>query len=212
VGARRVRGNPLALAVLLCLGERPMHPYEIATTLRQRHQHESLRLNYGSLYAVVASLERRGLIVARATQRDGRHPERTVYALAETGTLEAQDWLTDLLSTPGREYPIFQAALSFLPALPPALVVSLLEERARHLELEIATGHAARELARGQSIPRLHWVEEEYRGVLREAEFAFVRQLCADIASGALEGTAWWEGIHASELGEMAVRRRDRSP
>jgi len=27
--------NPLALAVLACLHERPMHPYEVAQTLRQ---------------------------------------------------------------------------------------------------------------------------------------------------------------------------------
>ena len=53
----RNRSNPLALAVLICLYERPMHPYEVATTLRQRGKHESVRLNYGSLYSVVASLE-----------------------------------------------------------------------------------------------------------------------------------------------------------
>ncbi len=29
--------NPLALAVLVLLAERPMHPYEIAATLRMRH-------------------------------------------------------------------------------------------------------------------------------------------------------------------------------
>jgi len=41
----RSRSNPLALAVLVCLAERPMHPYEAATTLRQRQKHESVRLN-----------------------------------------------------------------------------------------------------------------------------------------------------------------------
>ena len=59
------RANPLALAVLICLAERPMHPYEIATTLRQRQKHESVRLNYGSLYGVVESLEKRRLIPPR---------------------------------------------------------------------------------------------------------------------------------------------------
>ena len=50
---RRNRSNPLALAVLVSLYEKPMHPYEIAQTLRLRAKHESVRLNYGSLYAVV---------------------------------------------------------------------------------------------------------------------------------------------------------------
>ena len=195
--ATRSRGNPLALAVLLCLGERPMHPYEIATTLRQRHQHESVRLNYGSLYAVVAALERRGFIEAKATQREGRLPERTVYALAPTGAIEAQDWLTDLLATPAIEYPSFEAALSFLPALPPGQVAALLAERARHLDLEIARAHAARELAEKQGIPRLHRVEDEYRTALTEAALSYVRRLAEEIDEGSLDGIEWWNGIHA---------------
>ena len=34
----RNRANPLALAVLVCIAEQPRHPYEVATTLRQRHK------------------------------------------------------------------------------------------------------------------------------------------------------------------------------
>src|SRR5690242_11005973 len=59
---RRRVSNPLALAVLACLTERPMHPYEISTTLRTRGKEKSIKLNYGSLYAVVESLQKHGLI------------------------------------------------------------------------------------------------------------------------------------------------------
>ena len=45
--------NALALAVLALLYEKPMHPYEISSTLRVRHKEESIKINYGSLYAVV---------------------------------------------------------------------------------------------------------------------------------------------------------------
>ncbi len=41
-----------------------MHPYEVAQTLRSRAKHESIRLNYGSLYGVVELLERRGFVRA----------------------------------------------------------------------------------------------------------------------------------------------------
>ena len=44
---RRRVSNPLALAVLGCLGERPMHPYEVSQTLRHRGKEKSIRLNYG---------------------------------------------------------------------------------------------------------------------------------------------------------------------
>jgi DNA-binding PadR family transcriptional regulator len=196
------RANPLALAVLVCLAEQPRHPYEVATTLRQRQKHESVRLNYGSLYGVVESLERRGLIEAQETKRSGRLPERTVYRLTDSGRIEVHDWLTDLLSTPVKEYPAFQAALSFLPALPPADVATLLHERAQHLQAQLAQAAATRELAQKAGLPRLFWVEGEFDAVLREAELGYVRQLISDIESGALDGTAWWREMHARASGE----------
>jgi DNA-binding PadR family transcriptional regulator len=201
----RNRANPLALAVLICLYERPMHPYEVATTLRQRHKHESVRLNYGSLYGVVESLERRGLIAAQETERSGRLPERTVYRITRDGQIETQDWLTDLVSTPVKDYPAFQAALSFLPALPPDDVVLLLTERAQHLETELAQARAVRELVEKQRLPRLFWVEAEFGVVLREAELGYVLTLIQDIESGALDGTAWWREMHARADDEPAV-------
>jgi DNA-binding PadR family transcriptional regulator len=192
----RNRSNPLALAVMVCLAEQPRHPYEVATTLRQRQKHESVRLNYGSLYGVVEALEKRGLIEAQETRREGRLPERTVYRLTEAGQIELHDWLTDLLSTPVRDYPAFQAALSFLPALPPADVAALLRERAGHLEAGLAQDAASRELVHKHGLPRLVWVEAEFAAVLREAELGYVRQLIRDIETGALEGMDWWQSIH----------------
>jgi DNA-binding PadR family transcriptional regulator len=191
------RANPLALAVLVCLAERPRHPYEVATTLRQRQKHETVRLNYGSLYGVVESLERRGLIEAQETKRSGRLPERTVYRLTEAGRIEVHDWLTELISTPVKDYPAFQAALSFLPALPPEDVAALLAERAQYLEAGLAQAAATRELVQKAGLPRLFWVEAEFDTVLREAELGYVRQLIADIGSGALDGTSWWREMHA---------------
>ena len=79
------RANPLALAVLVCLYEKPMHPYEVAQTLRQRAKQESVRLNYGSLYAVVDALEKRGFVKATGTVREGKRPERTVYEMTDEG-------------------------------------------------------------------------------------------------------------------------------
>ena len=59
------------------------------------------------------------MIAPQETRRSGRLPERTVYTLTEAGRIEVHDWLTDLLSTPVKDYTNFEAALSFLPALPP---------------------------------------------------------------------------------------------
>ena len=125
--------------------------------------------------------------------------------MTESGQIEAHDWLTDLIATPVKEYPEFEAALSFLPALPPADVVGLLAERAVRLESECGRARATRELAATQGLPRLFSIEGEFRTVLRQAELDFVRQLIDDIESGALGGV----GLVA---GRARQQRRARRP
>ncbi|MGO9964399.1 MAG: PadR family transcriptional regulator [Acidimicrobiales bacterium] len=190
------RSNPLALAVLVSLLERPMHPYEVATTLRQRVKQRSVRLNYGALYRVVESLAKRGLIEPKETGRSGRLPERTIYELTDAGRIEINDWLAELISTPAIEYPRFVAGLSFLAALPPERVVDLLKVRLTNLTLEEAQVGGLREVLQKRGLPRLLWVEEEYRDRVRAAEIAFVRSLLHDIQSGALDGAEWWRSVH----------------
>jgi DNA-binding PadR family transcriptional regulator len=197
------RTNPLALAVLVCLSERPMHPYEVATTLRQRFKQRSVRLNYGALYRVVESLAKRHLIEPTETERPGRLPERTVYELTDPGRIEINDWLAELISTPSTEYPQFVAGLSFLASLPPDQAAALLRQRLTHLTLEDAQAGATREILNKSGLPRLLWVEEEYRDRIRSAEIDYVRSLLTDIESETLEGAQWWHDIHERGIGNV---------
>lgn len=194
--APRNRSNPLALAVLICLCERPMHPYEAAATLRERGKHYSVRLNYGSLYAVVESLERRGLIEAAETHREGRLPERTVYRITPAGQVEAHDWLSELLATPEKEYPALGAALSFLPALHPDEAARLLEQRGLRLDIEVAQSEAAMEMIAKRGLPRLFWIEEQFALALKRTEVAFVKELARSVRARTLEGVEWWQALH----------------
>jgi len=63
---------------------------------------------------VVESLQRDGLIVSQEVQREGRRPERTVYALTEVGRVKFAAWHRELMSKPAKEYTQFAAALSFI--------------------------------------------------------------------------------------------------
>jgi len=194
--SRRKVSNPLALAVLACLYEKPMHPYEIASTLRERHKDDSIKLNYGSLYSVVESLKGHGLIVDQQTARQGNRPERTVYEVTDAGRLELIDWLSELLCRPVKEFTRFEAGLSLVAVLPPQDVTGLLEERCRRLQVEIEQYRALKKLMATQQIPRLFLIESEYRATLREAELSWTRGLIADIASGTLEGMERWTAFH----------------
>jgi DNA-binding PadR family transcriptional regulator len=198
---RRKVSNPLALAVLACLFERAMHPYEMATTLRERHKDDSIKLNYGSLYSVVEALQRHGLIEAQETERPGRRPERTVYRITDAGSHELVDWLSELVSTPVKEYRQFDAALSFLPVLEPPNAMALLEQRCRRLETELASRRAVRALMEDHEFPRLFALEYEYATALVEAELEWSRALVSDIDSGKLGGIEMWAGFHGMEKG-----------
>jgi len=193
--ARR-RSNPLALAVLECLSEKPMHPYEISATLRTRGKEQSIKLNYGSLYSVVESLARHGLISAQQTTREGRRPERTVYAITEAGQAELEDWLAELLATPAREYTSLEAGLSLAGALPPDDVARLLDKRCFALEMELSGLQKAGELSDELGLPEIFAVESHYRHALLSAELAFVRRLVGRIRDGSLGGAKLWRRVH----------------
>jgi DNA-binding PadR family transcriptional regulator len=194
--SRRRVSNPLALAVLSCLTERPMHPYEISTTLRSRGKEASIKLNYGSLYAVVESLSKHGLIVSRETTRDGRRPERTVYEITEAGVTECEDWLAELLSTPVRDFTSLEAGLSLMPVLEPDEVARLLGERAERLRMELRAIDASLSVAADSGVPELFLIESSYRRGMLAAELDFVRALADRIRTSALAGTEQWRRIH----------------
>ncbi|HYY12287.1 MAG TPA: PadR family transcriptional regulator [Kineosporiaceae bacterium] len=193
---RRRVSNPLALAVLGCLTERPMHPYEISTTLRTRGKERSIKLNYGSLYAVVESLQKHGLIAVHETTRDGRRPERTVYAITPAGRDEFEDWLAELLSTPVRDFTSLEAGLSLMPGLPPDEVARLLDDRCVKLRSELRVLDAELAEAASMHLPGLFVVETTYRQHMLRAELAYVAELAEGIRSSSFPGTKTWRRLH----------------
>ncbi|MGA2224423.1 MAG: helix-turn-helix transcriptional regulator [Syntrophobacteraceae bacterium] len=198
--------NPLALAVLVLLFERPMHPYEMAATLKERHKEDSIKLRYGSLYTVIDLLRKEGFIVPREKQREGRRPERTVYDLTPVGCEEMQSWMRSILSIPVKEYPQFEAGLSLMPALPPDEVAALLEVRMARLRQRVEVLEAGHALAIQQGISPLFLVESEYELALTAAEQRFVEQLVGKIKDERWESVKFWRNFHQKRI-EMEDRK-----
>jgi DNA-binding PadR family transcriptional regulator len=195
--------NPLALAVLVLLFERPMHPYEIAATLKMRHVEKSIKLRYGSLYTVIESLQQQGLIAVKETVREGKRPERTVYELAPAGADRMRAWLRELLGTPVKEYPQFEAALALLGAVPPDEAVALLEARVGRLvenaeELRATIDTVAR------VVEPLFLVEMDYRLALIEAERQFIEGFLRRVKEDEVY-VRTWKGFHAGPAGRGPV-------
>lgn len=185
----------LALAVLATLWQKPMHPYEIAQTLRRQGKDASTKINYGSLYTVVQSLEKHAFVEVTDVERQGNRPERTVYGITAAGRQEMTEWMSDLVALPAKEYPIFETALSLLGVLHPDEVVPLLEQRLDALEVQIASGRGALEKLY-ETLPRLFLVENEYQLHMVEAEAAWVRGFLDELRTGALPGIEEWKAFH----------------
>lgn len=191
---RRAVGNPLALFVLAGLLTEPLHPYEMARRMVEYGKERDVKFTRSSLYMVVGQLAKAGFVDEQETRRDTARPERTVYAITQTGRAELYDWMRELVAEPAVEYPQFGVALSLITVLPPDEARALLAQRLATLAgaaAEIRNGIAT---ASGQGLGWWHLIEEEYRLAQAESERAFVERLAVDIG-GEDYRTAWQQAF-----------------
>ena len=154
--------------------------------MRQRGLSDSIKLNTGSLYAVIESLLKSKLIQLVEIVREGKHPERTIYEPTTAGKAELLEWLSSLLRTPVKEYPQFAAGLAFLAHLTPRDTLSLLNERVQSLLKQIEDTCSSMEATLNMGIDRLFVIEQEYSLALLEAERKWIIQFIYDIESGVI--------------------------
>lgn len=192
---RRKVGNLLALALLAGLREKPMHPYEMATLLRERGKEFSIKIQWGSLYTVVQNLEKHGFVEAVDTTRQGKRPERTVYAITAAGRVELEDWMRELLAEPRQEFTAYEAALSNAGVLTPDTVIDLLRRRIAALDAIVRDGREGLVKAM-ETVPRLFLVEAEYKLAMAEAEAGWTRSLLAELVDGTMPSMDLWRRYH----------------
>lgn len=183
--------SSLGLVVLWQLIGEPMHVYRMQKLLEVQGKHRVVNVRSpASLYQTIERLERLGLVELKETVRGTRKPDRTVYAVTDSGRHVAREWLREMLTETRGEYPEFVAAVSILMVLSPDEAREALEERGERLAAELT--ETEDELAGNPGLPRLFLLEEEYRRAVLQAELAWVRAVCADIGSGRLTWDDKW--------------------
>jgi DNA-binding PadR family transcriptional regulator len=207
---RRKVGNLLGLAVLSVVLERPMHPYEMATVLKERGKDADMPIKWGSLYTVVANLEKHGFVEAVESLKDGGRPERTVYRITPAGREEFEDWVRELVGTVDPEPPRFKAGLSMIGILGPDQAIGRLRERLALLDERAGKQRAALDRLR-PLMPRMFLIEVEYDIAMTEAEGRWVRGFLEELTTGALPGIDAWRRFHETgefpdDLGEFVER------
>jgi DNA-binding PadR family transcriptional regulator len=173
--------TPLALAILHMLSDEPMHPYQMQQRIRDQGIDYSIKVNHGSLYHAVERLAVHGLIEPVETSREGRRPERTVYAITERGRDEALAQLRVMLGRPVPEYPALGAALSLARMLPPDELAQLLRRRTVAVEARISAHNTVIDGLRKQGVDRIGLIEIEYCQAQLRAELDWLRAVVDDI-------------------------------
>jgi DNA-binding PadR family transcriptional regulator len=191
--------SPLGLIVLWMLHREPLHTYRIQKLLEQQGKDRVVNVrSRASLYQAIDRLVRLGLVEARETIRSPSRPDRTVYAITDAGREAATEWLRDMLSTTGAEFPEFITAVSILFGLAPADARHQLERRAERLAAEL--DETERTLRDNPEVPRLFMLEEEYRQAVLGAELGWVRGVIDDLIAGRLDWSEEWLAQVAAAL------------
>ena len=184
--------SPLGLIVLWQLWSEPMHVYRLQKLLEAEGKNRIVNVrSRASLYQAIERLERLGLVEVSATVRQEGYPDRVVYAITDAGRLLARQWLRDMLSDTGGQFPEFIVALSILFALPAEEAREQLELRTERLAEQLAETERGLEAA-PPGLPRLFLLEEEYRRTLLEAEIGWLRGVIADLTDGRLTWSEEW--------------------
>ena len=176
--------TPLGIAVLELLHERPMHPYEMATLMRERYVHLRVNVKAGSLYHTVERLFRDGLIEVVDTQRDGRRPERTVYGMTQTGLDEFTQRGRELLGYLVTEFPAFLSGLGVIDELGRDASLIELEHRITRLRAAVAADEAVLQRLTEDGTPPIYWLDWRYQCDHRKFELEWTERLFDDLRSG----------------------------
>ncbi|GAA3539855.1 PadR family transcriptional regulator [Amycolatopsis ultiminotia] len=174
----------LGVAVLEMLHEKPMHPYEMAQLMRERYVDDRVKLKAGSLYHTVERLLRNGFVEVTETQRDGRRPERTVYAMTPAGKDAFVQRARQMLGDVAPEYPELLSGLAAIDDLGHETSLLELEHRITRLRAAVAADEVILGRLRTDGTPEAYWLDVRYAAAHREFELAWVRRLHADLSSG----------------------------
>lgn len=174
----------VGLSVMALLLAGPKHTYEMHRMMVHTRKDFVTGLPR-SMYHAVGRLERAGYVAPVETLREGRKPERTVYAVTDAGRTVVQERIERLLANPVADSSLFTAALSFISCLPPERATQALRTRQEALATRIQQIDA--DLSRvPEQLPRVLLIETEHELASTHAQVTWVQALLDEIDAGAL--------------------------
>jgi len=160
------------MVILWLLSEGPLHGYRIKRILEDEGLGFWFPIDYASIYTVLRSLAKGGLIKAVAREREGQRPERTRFKITKDGRLHLAGLLEQAWREPRGLADPLQLALAARPELTEDHIQVLLADRVSalraRLELleRLARSAPAREMVDRQKMlthAELEWAATQIR-------------------------------------------------
>lgn len=177
----------VGVVILGLLVEGPAHPYQVFQTLELRQDTRLVRVNAGAVYHGMERLERDGLVAKVGTQREGRRPERTTYALTEAGRTALDQHARAFLVDDLPAFPLFLVGLAEAHNLPADVVAAALRERRERRAGELAHLRASLAKLQARGLERRYVIEVEFEAHQLAAELDWIDGVLNDLAGGTLD-------------------------
>ena len=114
------------LIVLGMLKKKPMGAYDIQKQVEYRNISKWVKISTPSIYKKTIQLEKKGLIKGNIV-KEGKMPEKAVYALTDAGEKEFERLMLKIASEPVHIFLDFNAVIVNLDSLPPEKQKTCLE-------------------------------------------------------------------------------------
>lgn len=163
----------------------PVHGYDVRRELLSWNADEWASVAPGSIYHALRKLTEEGLLDEVATEQQGSRPARTMYRVTAKGDTVFDDMLREAWWQFRPAIDPFQAAISFLPALPRDDAVAALRNRARMLHAAAESLKASLDSAwmRSTKPPHVAWMFERVI-LLLEAEIPWCERVAERLEAG----------------------------
>lgn len=200
-----------AFVILALVGEGEAHGYQLQRLVRERGFRYWTDIKRSTIYNLLSSLERAGLIAARVVPGSG--PVRRVYSITRSGIARLREEAVRHLSSPGHPRSELDLGVYAVPFLSRAEARAAFRRALTHLRAREAFLEERLEWcrARGLVLPALAF---ERPLVALQAEVVWLERLADAIEQGVLLRSAdWAEYVYRKPPGsgpEVAARRRRR--
>jgi DNA-binding PadR family transcriptional regulator len=187
--------------VLGVLHQRPMHGYEVRSTLEGWGADHWAGLSFGTIYFALKKMTEEGLVEVAGTEQPGSRPVRTVYAITDAGRSEFRKLVQELWWEFKPLVNPFAVAVTFIDAIDTDEVLAALRSRIAGFRSAVEKGSYVAEAKRQGEGGEAAAAAVGLANAIATAELEWLEEMEAEVASGTF----------AAGAREPRARKRRRS-